>query len=63
MARVVETEEDRRYKEAFARGTAAFIQRRFSDAAEQFDACLRVRPADRAADVMFKRSLAQGESR
>jgi hypothetical protein len=58
-----ETENDRRYKEAFGRGTAAFVQRRFSDAAEQFDACLRIRPGDRAADVMFKRSLAQGEGR
>lgn len=62
-SRAVETDEDRRYKEAFTRGTAAFVQRRFSEAAEQFDACLRVRPGDRAADVMFKRSLAQGEGR
>ena len=62
-ARPVETDEDRRYKEAFSRGTALFVQRRFSDAAEYFDACLRIRPGDRAAEVMFKRSLGQGESR
>jgi hypothetical protein len=63
VARSVETENDRGYKEAFGRGTAAFVQRRFSDAAEQFDACLRIRPGDRAAEVMFKRSLSQGEGR
>jgi hypothetical protein len=59
----VETEEDRKYKEAFSRGTALFVQRRFADAAEYFDACLKIRPGDRAAEVMFKRSLGQGESR
>jgi hypothetical protein len=62
-ARVVETEDDRRYKDTFARGTAFFVQGRYTDAADAFDACLRVRPGDRAAEVMLRRSLKQGESR
>jgi hypothetical protein len=62
-SRPVESEDDRRYKEAFARGTASFIQRRFTDAADAFDTCLRIRPNDRAAEVMLKRSLGQGEGR
>jgi hypothetical protein len=62
-ARVVETEDDRRYKDAFSRGTAFFVQGRFTDAADSFDACLRLRPGDRAAEVMLRRSLGQGESR
>ncbi|HTQ02440.1 MAG TPA: TRP-like protein [Polyangiaceae bacterium] len=63
IGRVLETEEDRRYKETFAQGTAFFVQRRFTDAAEAFETCLKLRPRDRAAEVMFRRSLAQGESR
>jgi tetratricopeptide (TPR) repeat protein len=62
-ARPVETEDDRRYKDAFSRGTACFIQGRYQDAAEFFDACLRLRPGDRGAEVMLKRCLGQGESR
>jgi len=63
IGRVVETEEDRRYRETFAQGTSFFVQRRFTDAAEAFETCLKLRPRDRAAEVMFRRSLAQGESR
>lgn len=63
IGRVYESEDDRRYKETFAQGTSFFVQRRFTDAAEAFEACLKLRPRDRAAEVMFRRSLAQGESR
>ncbi len=54
--RVFETEEDRRYREAFARGTAAFVQRRFADAIEAFEACERMRPGDTASSVMLRRA-------
>ncbi len=63
IGRTLETEEDRRYKETFAQGTSFFVQGRFTDAAEAFEACLKLRPRDRAAEVMFRRSLSQGESR
>jgi hypothetical protein len=59
---VVETEEARHYRETFARGTAAFIQRRYADAVEAFEACDRLRPGDRAASVMLRRSLRDLES-
>ncbi|AUX46432.1 TRP-like protein [Sorangium cellulosum] len=54
--RVIETEEDRRYREAFARGTAAFVQRRYAEAIEAFEACASMRPGDAAAAVMLRRS-------
>ncbi|WP_438029993.1 TRP-like protein [Sorangium sp. So ce233] len=53
---VVETEEDRRYREAFSRGTAAFVQRRFAEAVEAFEACAQMRPGDNAAAVMLRRA-------
>lgn len=53
---VVETESDRRYKESFSLGTAAFIQRRFADAVEAFRACDELRPGDKAAAVMLRRA-------
>ena len=53
---VVETEDDRRYKENFSLGTAAFIQRRFADAVAAFRACDDLRPGDHAAQVMLRRS-------
>lgn len=53
---VVETEEDRRYKEAFALGTAAFIQRRFADAVAAFRSCQELRPDDKGAQVMLRRA-------
>ncbi|WP_437585224.1 TRP-like protein [Sorangium sp. So ce1000] len=53
--RVFETEEDRLYREAFARGTSAFVQRRYDDAIEAFEACARMRPGDTASSVMLRR--------
>jgi len=52
----VETESDRRYKEEFARGTAAFIQRRFADAVAAFSSCDELRPGDKSAQVMLRRA-------
>jgi hypothetical protein len=52
----VETEDDRRYKEAFSLGTAAFIQRRFADAVQAFRICDDLRPGDKAAQVMLRRA-------
>ena len=46
----------RRYREAFALGTAAFIQSRFADAIEAFEACAQLRPSDAAATVMLRRA-------
>lgn len=57
----VETEDSRRYKELFALGTAAFVQRRYAEAVEAFEGCARVRPDDRAAAVMLRRSLRDAE--
>jgi hypothetical protein len=44
------------YREAFSRGTAAFIQGRFADAIEAFEACAELRPGDGAAEVMLRRA-------
>jgi hypothetical protein len=51
-----EDAETRAYREAFARGTAAFIQERFADAIEAFEACQQLRPGDAAAEVMLRRA-------
>ena len=51
------------YREAFARGTAAFIQNRFADAVEAFEACARLRPGDAPAEVMLRRARRDLESR
>jgi hypothetical protein len=59
----VETENARQYREAFAFGTAAFIQRRFEDAVTAFETCARLRPGEHAAEVMLRRSLRDLESR
>jgi hypothetical protein len=53
---VAETDADRRFKELFAAGTTAFIQRRYKDAVEAFEECMKLRPEDKSADVMFKRA-------
>lgn len=53
---VAENDDDRRFKELFAAGTTAFIQRRFKDAVEAFQECMKLRPEDKSADVMFKRA-------
>jgi hypothetical protein len=50
------------YEEMFTVGTAAFVQRRYSAAVEAFEACVRLRPDDRAATVMLRRSLQGLES-
>ncbi len=55
--RPVETEEARQYRELFEAGTAAFIQRRYQEAVTAFEACDRLRPGDKAAGVMLRRSL------
>ncbi len=55
--------EAREYRAAFARGTAAFIQHRFADAIEAFEACAQLRPGDAAADVMLRRARRDLESR
>lgn len=52
-----ETESDRQYRQMFARGATAFVQNRFAEAAEAFDACERLRPGDPAASVMLRRAL------
>ena len=62
-AEPAETEDARQYREAFALGTAAFVQHRFEDAVGAFEACVRLRPADHAAEVMLRRSLRDLESR
>lgn len=51
-----ETPEDKQYRETFARGTAAFIQHRYEDAIEAFEACARLRPGDAPAEVMLRRT-------
>ena len=51
------------YRASFARGTAAFVQGRFADAIEAFEACARLRPGDAAADVMLRRARRDLESR
>jgi hypothetical protein len=63
VAAPVETADARQYRETFALGTAAFIQRRFDDAVQAFEACARLRPGDAAAAVMIRRSLRDRESR
>lgn len=54
---VVETEADRQFKELFSKGTAAFIQNRFSDAVDAFQECMKLRPEDKSVEVMLRRSL------
>ncbi len=58
-----ETEEARRYRETFALGTAAFVQRRFEDAIRAFEECERMRPGDTPSQVMLRRTLRDLESR
>ena len=57
LALPAETEDAKRYREMFALGTAAFIQRRFGDAVAAFEGCERLRPGDGPAAVMLRRSL------
>jgi tetratricopeptide (TPR) repeat protein len=60
---VDDSPEAREYRAAFGRGTAAFIQQRFADAIEAFEACARIKPGDTAADVMLRRARRDFESR
>jgi tetratricopeptide (TPR) repeat protein len=60
---VDDSPEAREYRAAFGRGTAAFIQHRFADAIEAFEACLRLRPGDQGAEVMLRRARRDFESR
>ena len=61
-APVDDSPEAREYRAAFGRGTAAFIQRRYADAIEAFEACAAVRPGDAAAGVMLRRARRDLES-
>jgi hypothetical protein len=63
VAPPVETDEARQYRETFALGTSAFIQRRYDDAVQAFEACAQLRPGDSAAAVMLRRTLRDLESR
>jgi hypothetical protein len=60
---VVEEPDARRYRELFALGTAAFIQRRYGDAVEAFEGCASLRPLDGPAEVMLRRCRRELESR
>jgi hypothetical protein len=62
-APVDDSPEARAYRAAFGRGTAAFIQSRFADAIEAFEACAALRPGDTAAEVMLRRARRDFESR
>jgi hypothetical protein len=57
-----EAPEARIYREAFTRGTAAFVQNRFADAIAAFEACAELRPGDAAAEVMLRRARRDLES-
>lgn len=48
--------EDLAYREVFARGTTAFVQRKKKDAIAAFEECLRMRPNDVAAQTMLRRA-------
>jgi hypothetical protein len=61
-ARLDDTPEAREYRDAFGRGTAAFIQKRFADAVAAFEECGRLRPGDGASDVMLRRARRDLES-
>ncbi len=50
------------YRDAFARGTRAFVKRQFDDAAEAFRECEKIRPGDVAAATMLRRALMSGRS-
>ena len=62
-SRVDDSPEARAYRDAFGRGTAAFIQQRFADAVTAFEECASLRPGDKSADVMLRRARRDLESR
>ncbi|HEU4413002.1 MAG TPA: hypothetical protein VFS43_47610 [Polyangiaceae bacterium] len=49
--------EDEAFRAALARGTAAFVQRRYADAVESFRECARLRPDDPSVAGMLARAL------
>jgi tetratricopeptide (TPR) repeat protein len=59
----LESPEDRRYRELFEAGTAAFIQRRYEDAITAFESCAELRTGDGPAAVMLRRVRREHESR
>jgi len=62
-SKVDDSPEARAYRDAFGRGTAAFIQQRFADAVAAFEQCAELRPGDKAAEVMLRRARRDLESR
>ena len=62
-ASIDDSPQAREYRTAFGRGTAAFIQGRFADAVDAFEACAVLRPGDAAAEVMLRRARRDLESR
>jgi hypothetical protein len=60
---VAEDPDTRRYREAFASGTAAFVQHRFADAVAAFELCAELRPGDAATEVLLRRARRDLESR
>ncbi|HET9959910.1 MAG TPA: hypothetical protein VFQ61_35705 [Polyangiaceae bacterium] len=59
----VESESTRQYNDSFAAATAAFVQGRYQEAVEAFEFCVRLRPGDRAAEVMLRRARRDFQSR
>lgn len=59
LASIFQPPPDEEYKRQYANGTTAFVQKRYSDAAQAFQACVDLRPADQSAAVMLKRSLSE----
>jgi hypothetical protein len=57
-----ESPEERRYRELFEAGTAAFIQRRYDDAITAFESCAELRAGDGPAAVMLRRVRRELES-
>ncbi len=45
---------DTPYREAFEKGTSAFVQRRFDEAVGFFEECMKLRPDDTPAQVMLR---------
>lgn len=57
FSRLGESEDSRSYKQSFELGTAAFVQRRYKDAIEAFETCVRLRPDDKGALALLRRSV------
>jgi Flp pilus assembly protein TadD len=49
--------EDELFRATFARGTAAYVQRRYAEAVDAFRECVQMRPNDQAAGLMLGRAL------